>query len=331
MANITDYPANWRLQTIGGLPYKFVKMSGRFSPETASIDWVAIFRASDLILAMAELFPGPITVGNITIPQGGVMPGAPGLVAQSATFKSLDTNMPIDPFGVDGGASSRTYHPYIEVTVNFAPSAYQDPDPNDPFTFLEVTGNESYEVIYVPPGDTKLVDEVNSDGENDETPGTGPIDADTGEVSGTVTLGYPRVNQNPNLPCAILVPTTEWNVRWRQIKNTTFRNVISHRLRLIGGRVNSLPLPFLYNAQPETVLYAGQSISNSYSWRDDNVNSSPIDLSMKLIEKRVVWRGITVGHNHVWEPGKGWVRVLIGPDKDEPMYRRTDFNFLFKV
>ena len=95
--------------------------------------------------------------------------------------------------------------------------------------------------------------------------------------------------------------------------------------------MNSLPLPFLYNAQPETVLYAGQSTSNSYSWRDDNVNSSPIDLSMKLIEKRVVWRGITVGHNHVWEPGKGWVRVLIGPDKDEPMYRRTDFNFLFKV
>lgn len=332
MACVTDVPANWRLRTNSGIPYKFIGMKGNFGSETASIDWTALFRSVDLIPVMKELFPGPIQFGNITIPQAGVMPGAPGLVAQRATFKSQDDGKPIDPLSNDLAAiGTLTYHPYIEVTVTFAPNNKNEADPDDPRTFLEVSSQESYEVLYTPPGDTKLADETNSAGDSDEEPGDGPVDPDTGEVNGVVTEdSEKRTNQNPTLPCSRIIPTTEWSVRWRQVPYLYYRNVVAHRLRLVGGRVNSQTIPFLYGAAPETVLFAGHSTQEVYSWRDDNVNAAPIDLTLKFIEKRIVWRGIICGHNHIWEPGKGWKRAYIGENKDEPLYRRTNMNFLFK-
>ena len=143
--------------------------------------------------------------------------------------------------------------------------------------------------------------------------------------------GPKRVNRNPVLPACVLIPTTEWNVRWRGIDADYYRNVCVHRLRYLNGRVNSLPCSFLYDAVPETLLFTGFEHHETFSWKDSYLVNPPIDIDLKIVEKSVIYRGVVCGHNHVWDPGVGWVRVWIGANHDEPMYRFADFNFLFKV
>jgi len=91
--------------------------------------------------------------------------------------------------------------------------------------------------------------------------------------------------------------------------------------------VNSDVLPWLLDAAPDTVLFNGFTYKESYTWRNGLVNSPPIDVTMKLSEKRVYWKGIVCGHQHDWYPGKGWRRVIL--EDGSPKYRRFAFSDMF--
>ena len=95
------------------------------------------------------------------------------------------------------------------------------------------------------------------------------------------------------------------------------------------GRCNSAVFPLLFNAWPETLLFAGYTYKADYTWRDGQVTIPPITCEMKIIEKRVLWNSKIVGHNHFWRPGKGFERLLI--DGARPAYLPINYGILFKV
>jgi len=325
----TDNPYTWRLTTSGGIPYKFLGMSGSFDPEEGEIQWSALILATHLSAVLTELFPPALIIGSVVIPRGGFMPGLPSMVANNISFESQDGEKPIDPFSFDSSAVFGTYHGSIKIIVTFGPSGTSGgSDPQDPRTFLEITSKAGGDFIFSPAEGGKLEEEKNDTGEVD--PETGEVDEDDVEPA-EGSGDSKKVVRTPNLPSTILVPTTEWNITWKQIPFDHFKNVVIHRLRKLNGKVNSLRIPWLYNATPETLLFAGFDYSEKYTWRDDKVATPPIDVTFKLLEKRVLWKNTIVGHNHVWEPGKGWRRPYIGADSTDAPYEDTDMNFLFKA
>lgn len=333
MTNSSEYN-QWRLISNGGIRYRFLGMAGDFDSETGDVSWRAMIRSEDFIAFALELFPPTQLSGNLAYTVAGKMPGWPNMVARKLTFKALDGEtggLPCDALQTDVAAPAGTYHGFLEVTVRFGSGNSKSPDPDDPRTFLEVTSSTGGEFIYSPPGNMKLEEETNSTGSADEAPGDPAINAETGKLEGTLVPGTREPNRNPVLPSVILVPTTEWNVRWKAVPSDYFRNYSVHRLRYLNGRVNSSNCQFLYHAAPETLLFAGFDHQEVFSWKDANLVNPPIDLDLKIIEKRVIWKGVVCGHNHVWSPGLGWRRAWIGQNNDEPLYRHADFNFLFKI
>jgi hypothetical protein len=332
VTSTTDNPSAWRLTTVGGVKYRFLGMDGSFDPEGGEISWRGLFQAADLLTVLVELFPPPLELGNVTIPTGGFMPGIPNFIAKKVGFKTQEgVDLPIDPFAADVGAALGTYHGLIELDITFGPSNKREPDPNDPRTFLEIKSKTGGEFIYISPDqNTKLQPETNNLGSADEDPSDPTLDPDTARRLGMVTGETKIANRNPIIPTVIFVPKTEWTITWKQIPYEHFRNTVVWRLRIMNGRVNSKEIPFMFDAEPETLLFAGFDYGESYTWRDGKVNVPPIDVTFKLIEKRLIWNGVTIGHNHSFDPKRGWVRVWLGANSDERPYRLWDMNFLFK-
>ena len=326
-SKIEDYD-QWRQISNGGTRYRFLKMTGRLTAEEATIDWSAIIRSQDLLVIANELFPPPIIIGNIAIPQPGTMPGVPNLVAQEISFESLDgIDLPIDPFNADPSAVAGTYGQFLKIVINFAPSNKLEPDVNDPRTFLEISSSTAGEVIYIPPTATKVVEETNDQGVNDGTPGT-TVDANTGEIRGTIAGMPAKRNRHPDSILRQTVPLIEWSLTWKQVPWEIFRTVMVHRLRLLNNRVNNTIVPFLYDAPPESLLFKGFDVTESYTWKNGMVNAPPVDVTMKVLEKRVIWRGIPCGHNHMFVPGVGWQRLVL--NDGGPLYQNINFNFLWQ-
>lgn len=333
-----DY-STWRLQTDGGIKYRFLGSSGDFTSEQGSIQWRALFRAEDLMDVLRELFPPAPIVGGISHPRYGTMPGLVGVGALKFTYRTWNGDKPGDPFGADSAAPIGTYSGFIEGTVTYGNVNAKGPDPADPRTFLEINSKVSGEYIHIAPEGTKSQPDENPVSSNDYNPETSPIlDEQTGElrddpsdVPSELKTPSPesRPIRTPALSSTILVPKTEWTIKWKAIPQRHFRDVLIHRLRLCNGRVNSKPVPFLYGSKPETLLFAGFDYSESYTWREGAVDSPPIDVSISLIEKSVIWKGTTIGHNHAYMPNKGWERIWIR-DNEFP-YNHIDMNFLFKI
>lgn len=330
MTSSNDY-TSWRLTTAGGIKYKFLGTEGSFEYESGEVTWRGIIRSEDFIAFAEELFPPPVQVGGLWYSRSGTMPGWPNMIARRLRYKSIDGDSPIDALQSDTVAPAGTYHGFIEVNIAFTPGNGKASDPADPRTFLEISSNVGGEFIYAPASNTRLQDETNSEGDDDGTPNGVVADPVSGEPKGTVVSAAKRINRHPVLPSTILVPTIEWSVKWKQIPADYFRSTIIHRLRYLNGRVNLRKVPFLYNSPPETLLFAGFTHTEVYSWRTGNLEKAPVDVEIKLIEKRVLWRGVVCGHNHVWEPGLGWRRIWIGANSDEYAYSHADMNFLFKV
>lgn len=325
MSGSEDY-SSWRLQTNGGVRYRFLGSTGSFNSEGGEIDWKCIIRSKDLYEVLLELFPGPVILGGVTYPNTGTMPGFPSMCAKKISYRNHLDGLPVDPYEYDTtDAPLGTYSEYLELTIQFAPGTAKSANA-DPLTFLEISGAADGEVIYVPPTDTTLTSEEGEGGTND-VPGEGDIDLN-GLVNNNIRPGAEaRPSRTPILPTVLLVPTTKWTLKWKQIPADHFRNVLIHRLRFLMGRVNRETVPWLYNAAPETLLFLGFNHTESYSWRLSNLESPPIDIEMQIIEKRVVWNGVVCGHNHVFEPGKGWVRQKL--ENGDPMYKKSIFSFLF--
>lgn len=331
MPNSEDV-SSWRFASNGGIPYRFLGLDGSIDPESAAINYRVLIQAENLLPLARELFPEPEVTGLMYAPRGGTMPGVPNLFAQRMKFTSQQgIDKPFDAFQADAAASAGTYHGFLECNIEFLPSNISnETDPSDPRTFLEISANETGDYLYIGGAESKTQEETVPDGEND-TPGNGGVDAETGEANGNITTTTDTTNRHPNLPASIMVPKTEWSLKWKQIPYAYFRDTLVHRLRLLRGRVNSTPVPILYNSPAETLLMTGFTYGESYTWRDGNIATPPIDVVIKVVEKSVIWNGVNCGHNHVWVPGAGWRRLKIGPNKDQDPHRQDDFNFLFQV
>lgn len=331
MSGFEDY-ASWRLQTNGGVKYRFLGSTGSFNQEEGEIEWKAIIRSVDLYEVLQELFPPPILVGGVSYPNAGTMPGFPSMIAKTIKYESRVDGIPVDPWEYDSpSAPLGTYSEFLVISISFAPHVAKASNPEDPRSFLEVSCSASGEFLFVPSTNTKVNDEEGSLGADDENPGNGVIDGETGLPEGDRMAEEKRPVRMPILPASMMVPSLKWSVKWKQIPADHFRNTVIHRLRLMLGRVNNANCSFLYNAPPETLLFLGFNHTESYSWRLGNLESPPIDVDLQILEKRVIHRGVVCGHNHVFEPGNGWVRQWIGAAHDESMYRGIDMNFLFQV
>lgn len=342
MTDSNDY-ASWHLKTNGGLKYRFLGMDGDFNPDGGTILWRALIRTQDLVLAAQEMFPPPYEIGGMSFPQPGRMPGFPQFVGKNIRFKSFEgQKQPIDPFNADTDSNfADSYGEFVEIEVEFGSSNKPQPNLADPRTFLEISADVGGEFIHAPSYSTLVYEEVvdeetggpsvpleddAEDDADDQAPG-GWIDNEGNLRVKSRETGEKYTIRVPSAPFLVLQPITNWTVTWRQIPYHIFRRVTVNRLRVLNGRVNSAPIPFLFNAPPETILFAGFKYTESYTWRDGFINTPPIDVEIKLVEKRVLWKGIVAGHNHLWYPGEGWMRVRLG-DGSNP-YRGFDFNWLF--
>lgn len=334
MAGNLDDPTQWRLSTQNGIKFKTKSMDGEFGFDAASVDFNVLVRSDQLVDFILEVFPPPLIVGNIEIPQTTTLPGLPGLGIQKLTFKSFDDNLPIDPFGGDPNPPPKTYFPVVELVITYG-STKTGQDPNDPFTWLEITSTATGEFLYSSVAKAKWAPETNStlaDGD-DEDPNNNATDPNTDELSGgesnDTIRGPLEPTKNPTIPFTVTVPQTEWTLKWPRIPYEYFRDVLIHRLRAVMGRVNDARFPLLFNAAPETLLFAGWQYNQINTWRDGFTNIPPVSIAMKIVEKRISYNGIIIGHNHNWRPGKGWQRLLTS--EGDPAFKTWDFDRIFTV
>jgi len=290
--------STWRLSTVGGIPYKLVSMNGSFEVENGSVSLTVLVPSSRLLSFAEEVLPIPSLVGGFPSYESlGVITGT-NLRAQRITWKGHTAAKPVDPFGFDGGGSSGTYQPVCEAVIEYA--SKQEEDENDPETFLEVSCNTAGEFIYSSAPKGKW-----------EDPGGG---------------GDEEKNKLQALPINILVPESEWNVRWPKVPSKFWKETLVSRLRAALGKVNSNAMPLLFNAPAETILFAGYSLERSYSWRV--TEPATFSLNMKFLEKHIEDGNNVIGHNEAWKADEGWKRILF--DGVNPLYQSVDLNDLFK-
>lgn len=334
-------PSKWRLRA-GIIPYKTLSMEGEFTNESADISLSVAIESKNLVAFAEFLLPPPIRIGNLEFPTFRSLAGIPQITVSSLRFRSFDSDYgPIDPFSGDLGAPSSTYFPVIQVDINYKSGKNQTKDPE---TFLEITGNATGDFLHTAAPKSKWQPEKSAVGSDDEPDDDGNIptriDTETNEPiyesspqGGTPVYrendGATEQNRDPIAPINITVPMTEWTLRWPQIRFEFFRDVLIHRLRILMGRVNSEVFPILFGAIPETLLFEGFTYKQRNTWRDGEINTPPVEIEIKILEKRILWNGIYRGHNDFWRPEKArWERLLI--DGSGTAYRKWDYNILFK-
>ena len=295
-------PSNWRLETAGGIKYKLLEgfPRGSFDPEAAKIQEQYIIQASDLQAFVEETFSSMFLWSDNVIfwEPTRPMPGLPLLRTATLDFEPFEGSKPGDPFGSDAGAPSATYDQFTKVTVNYETSKDREPDPNDPTTFLEVSANAGGEYLMI-----QVQGEAHWGGA-----GGDPV-------------------QGPNIPVTKTIPETEWTVRWPRVPNALLPALIA-QMRASMGLVNSGVMPLLRGAVAETVLFMGYSLRETFSWRNTDVESPPVEVEMMFKEKHVVQDGEVLGHNHVHRDDKGEFQKLFLPN-NEPAYASTNLNAMF--
>lgn len=333
---VTD-DSTWRLRCGSSqIPFRILRVEGSFEHNTGGVTLGILLQSDKLVPFLKAIFPDNIQAGNISVPQYAALPGLPGMLAKSVSFRSQDQGKPIDPFGFDTAAVDGTYNNLIEVDVTFAPKTSQNPDPNDPSTFTELDGSGSGSFINSTAPKAKWQKKILNPGglnpiydPDDKEPVKDAKDPAPG-IDGVV-----EVNRDPSLQVMIVAPETEWSVKWNLIPHDYFENTLIHRIHWCLGRVNGEVFPRIFNAQPETILFKDWSYSEVYSWRDDDVQTGntytiqgprtpfggtqvtqlfqrkpPVNVVFKFVEKRIVWDGMIKGHNDFWRPGVGWEYMI---------------------
>lgn len=345
--NLTD-PIFWRLR-YGGVPFRLKDVSGDFEPETASAQITGLVHVDDFLSFLAGVLPPPKERGNISVPQSLSLPGMDGIVAKKVSFKSFGQDRPVDPFGFDPNAPDGTYGDVLEVSIDYGTGELQEPKADDPTTFLEISGQTTGEFLNTtaPKGkwrkkrpaardEDPFVDYPAVFDSAEEAIYYGWEIGDPGPVvdpkkkkapKGAPTKVTDTPVANPTVPVNIVMPNTEWTMKWSQIPHEYFRNVVIHRVRWLMGRVNSTVFPVLFDAIPGTLLFTGFNVSQSYTWRSGRVGKPPMNLEIKILEKRIEWNGVVRGHNEFWRPGVGWETLLI--DGRKPTFEGRNFNVLF--
>lgn len=319
MAGHLEDPSQWKLTTASGVPYKIKQMEGSFQQTTGSVTLTVLIPSDRLFDFAEEMLPPPVQFGQLYIPRYTKFPGA-NLVVTNLRFKSFDDQLPIDPFGFDSSPGPNTYFGTIEVVIDFGPQPHQDPQPNDPKTFLEVSGSTTGEFIHTTGASITWIEESDKTEDDEES------SASSQSSMSTTRRQRGRVNRTPHVPSTIMAPLTQWDVKWKMVPYNYFVSVLKPRINLLLGKVNSHPFSVCFATTPTTLLFASHSFNYSFSWRNGFVENPLVDVTFKFIEKRILWQGRVMGHNDAWKPGVGWSGILIG---GKPPYERINFNSLF--
>jgi len=317
-----QHSSEWKLTSPGGVPYKLIRQSGSFGCEDASWNMEICIRSHDLTAFIAECFPAPYVSGSFVIyPKRFYPAGLPSLECKTVNVEGFTSGKPIDPFGVGISLYSpeeyvATYEPYLRLTLAFGPcpSNDQEQDTSNPFTWLEVTANESGEFL------TSDIDQEKIRWQDEDGNTELPSEEDTQLSQPVKTVG------------------TEWTCRWPQIPFDFFQDTLVPRMRAVEGQVNDAPMELFANAPAETILFLGFQNSYEYTWREGRSGTSPVQATLRFAEKNFIgrqmvidpvfsfWQDVQVTHNHIWRPNHGWQRMLIGT---EPLYKSGNLNSIF--
>jgi len=306
MSSRYEDPSTWRLSTPSGVKYRWVSSSGSFEAESASAEGEYLIRATDLAAFVVEGFPAPRIFGNIVYyPSGPVFPGTV-LYVKNISWESHVPGLPVDPFAQDTGAQSGTYHPILRVKVSYGAQKEQkkNTDPNDPKTFMRITGRAAGEYIHA------------------EQPKAKWTTARANQQNGVKEQARAR-----DVPALIITPETEWTITWERIPRSVFDTKLIDKMRDKIGLLNSTAIPLLHGAPKETIMFVGYDFEEQFTWR--TLSQPPVKLDLKFLEKRVTDAdGHQRGHNAFYRPGKGWQRLLI--DGENPPFSTTDMNDIWK-
>ncbi len=306
MSSVYEDPSSWRLRTSGvkRVPYRIISTEGDIEAEAASAQMKILIPADRLLDFAHEMFPPVYMSGGFPrYPARGRIGGTP-LQAFRIHWKGHIDGKPVDPLGIDRNPPEGTYQDVCEVTVRFQTlDANQDePDPNNPETFLDISCSGAGEFIHTTAPDGEWTEEEGGE----ETPGDG------------------EPNELMSTAVSIMVPETEWNVSWPRVPVQHWVGALKSKLRAALGKVNSRNMPIFFDAPPETILFLGYSMSRQYTWREQQ---PPFKLDLKFLEKHVSGDGGVYGHNHFWKADEGWMRLLIN---EKPVYASGDLMDLFR-
>lgn len=323
---MSDYlnPTTWRgiAGVVNNVPirYRLVSREGWVERNESGAKEVYLIAANQLLSFIFLSYPPADNRFGIPHWADRRMPGVPNLVTRRVSWKSHVDGLPVDPFNVDPApplGRNATYHPVLEVTIEYD-NKTEEPDENDPETFLTITANAAGEFLMVPSASETL------------------WEAGAPAIGEPEQAGPPEPNRSATLPASVIIPETEWNVRWAQVPRDYFKETLLPRMRDRVGTVNSSAATFLYDAPAETLMFVGYSVTreNQFVATRAGVEEElpPVTVDMKFLEKNVVkiTEGVTqrFGHQHVYRPGGGWQRLLVDGER---LYEETDMNVLFEV
>jgi len=291
--------STWRLRA-GIIPYKLMEgfPKGGIEEEAGGVEEKYIIHSKNLQAFIALSFPLGINLDeeNILLTPNRRYPGSNSFVTHRLSWEPFPSNLPADPYGIDLGAPTGTYTPFITVTISYV-TGKQKEDENDPLTLLEISADTAGEfLMYGLRGKAHW-----------GKPGGDPV-------------------KEAQLPATKLIPETQWNVRWPKV-NRSFLNTIIAAMRSRIGLVNSKPMTVLFNAPAETVLFAGFSYQEELTWRD-GIENTPATVDMKFLERHVKQGKEVVTHNHLFREEIGKFVKIFMPNGDPP-FAKTDLNNLF--
>lgn len=333
MSTTGDYrdPTTWRLSTGTGIPYKLLEVSGDFEAENASAREKYLMPANRLLDFAAECFPLPyFAFGTIFYPSRRRLPGLSPLVTTKVSWKAHVDGKPIDPFSTDSSAPDGTYGEVAEVDISYEvmPENDQERDPDDPFTFLEISGSASGEFLHGPVrGNALWVPWADESSLSSSSNQSSDLATGVSSKSSSWLHGSDREVREIDVPNTITQPTIEWSCRWPQIPFAWFNGTLLPRLRNKMGKVND-DVWVLFDSPAETVMFLGFTFREQFTWRTGYTGTPPIELELKFLEKNFETpEGVQVTHNHMYRPGYGWRRMEIDGD---PLYELTDMDEIFK-
>ncbi len=302
-------PSTWRLKTTNGnIPVKHVHRSGSMGPEASDATDELIIQASDLAAFARVCFPLTFSqFGTVVYPRRLSLPGFPALVVQTLDWSEFSGDFPGDPFDGDPDAPEGTYDQFLTVMVHYGtnPGNDEEPDADDPRTFLEVSSESGGEFL------SSTVDGTNA-----------KWDAAAG----------PDEVKNVDIPKTTIEPTTLWTIRWPQVPYQFFNDTVISRMRGLRGLVNSSPMTMMNDAPKETMLFLSFGMAETYTWQEGQAGKSPIGVSMKFLEKNFVHKGATtvnVTHNHFYDKETNKYRRLFVDGA--PMFGEGDLESIWNT
>lgn len=313
---------NVRLSTAGGIPYK--RVSGpTYSEdrEKATAQERIIIEALNLDAFMAEALPYPIILaGFIVIDPARRLPGAPWMITKSVSMTPVVESLPVDPFGSDlnNGLTDDEYAAtygrlvYLDITYETGvgnEDEQNQPDENDPVTFLEHSLSAGVEYLSIPPTNSTV-----AEGEDPET-----------------NQGTYSANRDAQLGAFKIIPTVEHQLKWKWALKPNWTTIYGAM-----GKVNDSAIKLFHNAKKHHVLFTGVSGTQNYRMFRSRRNQTglivdPWSLEFKFSQRTINDGGAQYGWNHVFSPKKGkWVK-LKRQDTGQFLYEDTDFLDLFKA